>query len=343
MEQLRPRFEDCSADDPLELRAEGQSATGYSDVQAWMINGVGTAVGMAQKFTETGIDLGMRPVRWEADSASSVELGILGVDHLGHTFTRPRAINDAGTAVGVSQTFDSAGQALEVRAVRWDSDSTSPIQLGALQTNLGRATEHDALAINNTGAAVGIGWERNVAGDFLGMVPIRWDGTVAHELQRFADWGEAWAINDLGFAVGMATRVTDDGFPLGRQAVYWKPDGTVVDLNSLIDPDSGWRLAYAFSISDNGWVAGYGDFYPSTFPNDGPYYRAFLMQIPVPEPGSAVLASIGGILLSGFFLKNRRQVYHPSFLEEKSSPPTAIVTAEGTSVASRRAGGPSFA
>jgi hypothetical protein len=43
----------------------------------------------------------------------------------------------------------------------------------------------------------------------------------------------------------------------------------MIDLNSLIDPDLGWDLQWAFDINDRGQVAGYGVL-------DGKF-RAFVM------------------------------------------------------------------
>jgi hypothetical protein len=72
-------------------------------------------------------------------------------------------------------------------------------------------------------------------------------------------------------------------------------DNTVADLNTLIDPASGWLLTEARTISDTGWIAGMGRFDP-----DGPgpleaYDRLFLLQIP--EPGSLGLAAMAAVLL----------------------------------------------
>ena len=32
----------------------------------------------------------------------------------------------------------------------------------------------------------------------------------------------------------------------------------MTDLNTLIDPSSGWMLEEATGINDNGWIVGYG-------------------------------------------------------------------------------------
>jgi hypothetical protein len=57
----------------------------------------------------------------------------------------------------------------------------------------------------------------------------------------------------------------------------------MVDLNSLIDPSSGWVLLQAIGINDSGQIVGQGQFDGQT--------RAFLLT-PVPEPKHLVLAAV---------------------------------------------------
>jgi hypothetical protein len=68
---------------------------------------------------------------------------------------------------------------------------------------------------------------------------------------------------------------------LGPCAAYWDLNGKAVDLNTLIDPASGWRLTSANSISDTGWIAGYGYFDPGGPNGQVEYYRLFSMQVPL--------------------------------------------------------------
>jgi hypothetical protein len=57
-----------------------------------------------------------------------------------------------------------------------------------------------------------------------------------------------------------------------------------VNLNTLIDPDSGWQLGRAYGINDDGVIVGIGNYDP-----DGPgplpvnFYTPFRLD-PVPEP-----------------------------------------------------------
>ncbi len=59
-------------------------------------------------------------------------------------------------------------------------------------------------------------------------------------------------INDNGQAVGAA----EDASGAAHAFLY---DGrTMIDLNALIDPASGWTLVGAVAINGSGQIAGYG-------------------------------------------------------------------------------------
>ena len=58
----------------------------------------------------------------------------------------------------------------------------------------------------------------------------------------------------------------------------------MTNLNSLIDPGSGWGLYSAQAINDNGQIVGYGNFAGQT--------EAFLLT-PVPEPATMSLLAMG--------------------------------------------------
>jgi probable HAF family extracellular repeat protein len=63
----------------------------------------------------------------------------------------------------------------------------------------------------------------------------------------------------------------------------------MIDLNTLIDPASGWTLQYASAINDVGQIVGYGL-------NPSGQQDAFLLD-PVPEPGTMPLLALGGLSL----------------------------------------------
>ena len=80
----------------------------------------------------------------------------------------------------------------------------------------------------------------------------------------------AWGANDHGVLVGDIALDLDG---LSTRGVMWQlPDPTPIDLNTLIDPGSGWKIEGAQAVTQNGLIAGYGT-HPSF-----PWRRAVLLR-----------------------------------------------------------------
>lgn len=113
-----------------------------------------------------------------------------------------------------------------------------------------------------------------------------YDGTSMMDLGTLG--GEFSAANEINIhsqVVGEST--ISDLNPITR-AFIWQ-NGTMTDLNSLIDPSSGWLLETASSINDQGQIIGIGTL-------NGTTNQAYLLTV-VPEPDQAVM-----LLLSLFLL-----------------------------------------
>jgi uncharacterized membrane protein len=99
---------------------------------------------------------------------------------------------------------------------------------------------------------------------------------------------EALSINDSGQIVGSALASPIPGNPLDsiRACLFDATgQGNNIDLNTLIDPTSGWTLNYAYCINNSGWIVGQGVHNGST--------HAFLLT---PEPASALIMAVGAII-----------------------------------------------
>jgi probable HAF family extracellular repeat protein len=109
-------------------------------------------------------------------------------------------------------------------------------------------TSNTAVAINNFGQVLGIS---QIKGDATYHAFLYTNG-------RMADLGDFTpsSFNLFDQVVGryVPNPVSD---PFTRHAVLWK-DGKMVDLNSLIDPSSGWVLFEANGINDLGQIVGGG-------------------------------------------------------------------------------------
>jgi hypothetical protein len=286
-----------------ELGNLGTDSSGVTNGSAYAINTPGTAVGYGQKFT-SNTDRGYRAIRWNASGTAATELGNLGTDPSGYTFSSAQAVNDAGTAVGYAQKYDASGAYLGTRPVRWNAEGTAATELGTLGTDLSGYTAGSALDINSAGTIVGTASIFDPAGAAAGERAVRWDasGTAATVLGNLPGFNYTTTqdINDTGIAVG-SVESYHAGNVLAEAAVYWGLDALAVDLNALIDPASGWTLNHATHISNTGWIGGRGMFDPDGTGGQEPYERLFLMQIPaevVPEPSTVVLFCSGLFLVA---------------------------------------------
>jgi hypothetical protein len=156
---------------------ELDNLAGYTDGEAVDVNESGTAVGcMSCGFQRT-------PVRWDSSGTAATQLATLGTG-----LNRVVAINDAGTAVGLS-----AG-----RAVRWGGSGTAVTELGHRGTDAS-GTAYD---INNGGTIVGVSASRAVA----------WrTNDVAVDLNNLVDPASGWmlvvaySISDANWIMGYGT------------------------------------------------------------------------------------------------------------------------------------------
>jgi len=112
-----------------------------------------------------------------------------------------------------------------------------------------------------------------------------------------AVWFTGAGSTDLGPGVGYS--INDSGQVTGAvgNLAYLYSDGEATNLNTLIDPTSGWVLTSGNGINNSGWITGRG-----TIDGTG---HAFLLM-PLPEPSSILLAATGLIGLLGYAYRRRR-------------------------------------
>jgi len=274
------------------------------------INNKGEAVGHYYVFGQAG----PRAVLYRFNEQQEIRLDPLA-DELGWGDSRATSINDNGLIVGLYRShatvFDPTGAGFNV-------------DLGTLG-----GSDSDALCVNNHGTIVGWGdfanrYEFGAVFNPPGLGPhtllldikddyhtrafgVNDKGMIVGAVKRYdniwhgalfdatggrqnVDLGfldgyhsYAYAINDSGVVVGMAKRTWQD-----TRALIFE-NGKAIDLNTLIDPASGWFLSTANDVNNDGWIVGTGI-------NPQGIERGFLL-VPVPEPGTLLLLGLGAMWL----------------------------------------------
>ena len=275
------KWTSAAAPDPIELPVLTTNLSGHTTAGATDINNAGTIVGYARRHDVDGTILGFRPVRWHETTNAITELRMLG-DLQNSSFQvhgYAWGINDTGVVVGDSQKYVS-GNFAGTRAVRWDANSAAPTELGGLSANLSTAAR--ANAINDSGVISGWAFDSGSHQHAVRWDPITLAGIQLPDTPTGGYGMSGDDINNLGDIVGT-------GWQGNTQiALLWHPgDAFGIDLNTLIDPNSGWQLKTAAAINDNGWIAGFGTFDPDGPGGAAPRNGAYLLQ-PVPEPTAAV-------------------------------------------------------
>ncbi len=165
------------------------------------------------------------------------DLGLLGHGD----YSSAHSINDQGDVVGEANTVPKG----KPQAFFWHAGKMQ--QLPALPGG----TTCSAQAINNRGVMIGSCELPNGLGH--GMI---WRNGSVEDLGIIGEPDEATSlaldINSWNQVVGVAQ--PEDG---KLKAFLWE-EGKMINLNQVIDPNSGWRLLVASRINDKGEILGRG-------------------------------------------------------------------------------------
>ncbi len=200
------------------------------------------------------------------------ELGTLGgTSGYGGMSSYATAINKSGRVVGYSTT--DSGETHAFRTARNQPINPATDDLGTL----GGTSSH-ATGINRLGQVVGNSTTSNGETHAFRTARNRAINPATDDLGTLGGtFSEAVGINKLGQVVGNSTTANGE-----RHVFLYDVNGELVDLNSLISPDSpsNFSSLTATAINDRGQIVGYGFIpngcQPSCNSHPSPDVHAFL-------------------------------------------------------------------
>jgi probable HAF family extracellular repeat protein len=213
------------------MRALGDLGGGTAS--AFAINGHGNVVGSAR--TADGHD---EPFLY--DNKVMIDLGTLGGHDQGQ-WNAALGVNAHRAVTGTSWAADG-----NYYAFLWRDGSMQ--SLGTLGGSWSEGS-----AINDTNQITGVAY---LPGDGEAHAFL-WKKGRMQDLGVLANSGFSWgfAINNPGTVVGLCEQYVDGAY-LDRAVIV--QSGAMQDLNTMIDPTSGWQLDIAYGINDSGQIVGEG-------------------------------------------------------------------------------------
>lgn len=221
-----------------------------------LLAGTGTSLGIGINdsqqvagFSTVKGGTAVHAVVWTKDATTWKISDIGTLDQVAGTGnSQASGLNEAGQVTGFSTVPGSIAQ----HAVVWTKGLTNwkATDLGTLG-----GTYSAGLAINSNGEVTGSATTAQDAQQHAFVAQSTQSPPVMTDLKTLGGtFSEGYSINLAGDVVGYSTTVGDN-----RQAAFlWQSGIGMQDLNTLIDPASGWRLLEAHAISDNGHITGIG-------------------------------------------------------------------------------------
>ena len=184
----------------IELDSLQANSNGFAGSRPYAMNDAGLIVGSSTIYTATDEYGGSRAVRWEPTGTAVTQLGLPSRHSNQRAFSAAYGVNSSGDAVGTSSTNS------ETVALRWNANTTTPIELPALGPN----AQAWAVDINDAGVIIGQSPKVSPTGSSLGSRAVRWENKQISELPTLG-------VNSGGYTETAAYAINSAGPHRGRR------------------------------------------------------------------------------------------------------------------------------
>ncbi len=227
---------------------------GGPDADAFFINELGQVAGFSYTSSIPNSATGLPPADpflWDPPSPGFPKGRMIDLGGFGGTFAYPTALNNNGQVIGGSSIASNQGACFFLgfnpgcHPFLWDNGKLIDLNTSTIGGN-----PLTADWMNDAGEIVG-------AASFPGapLDAYLWRNSVATDLGHLKNdcFSRAFGINSLGQVVGnsLSCKTYNNGFPKQDRAFLWE-NGQLVDLNSLIPPNSPLTLAITGPLSPVG-------------------------------------------------------------------------------------------
>lgn len=287
----------------------GTSPSGAFNTVVQSINDKGQIAGYALVYDSAHKIQGYAGVVFDTNTGQTTQLGNLGTNKYGLGNSTAASINNAGQVTGYSQIYDSNHNAVGTSAFLWENGQMTNI--GNLGTDVAGHGYSQGYAINDKGQIVGYSTAYSADHVSQGQAAFIFNSGKMTGLGSLTD--ALYGTDSLGDGLSVATGINNKGQVVGTAQIYdmvthdktantgafFYANGKMVDLNSVIRPNSGWVLQGAQAINDSGQIVGWGLY-------DG-NAQGFILTpttAPVPEVSDCIqmtgLLALGGLAFRRF-------------------------------------------
>lgn len=156
------------------------------------------------------------------------------------------AINSAGVVLGsTSYVLDFPTRFFVPYTCKVEEDVLVPLDVLSQNTNRVNSI-NDQLEVIGTHENMPAYWPKGSARSILALLPDY-------------EWGAAVDINNRGTIIGFCIDEATIGSDTVTPVIWPAPSQTPIDLNCLIQAESGWKIIAVTAINDRGQIAGYGE------------------------------------------------------------------------------------